>query len=442
MKKLILLLVVVVSTTAFAQDSLNYIKLDQFFDLLEKNNKFMGAVAAFKGDQLLYERYCGFSDVEGNQPIDSLTTFRIGSITKMFTSVLIFREIEKGNLSLETKLSDYFPQITNADKISVGQLLSHRSGIHNFTDDIDYQGYMMMDKTRDDLLEIIQSKGSGFKPGEKMQYSNSNYVLLTFMLEDITHKSYSQLVNELCDNLGLKHTRLGGKIDPSKNEALSYMYNEKWVLATETSMTIPLGAGSIISTPRDLNIFIQKLFNGEVISKDSFTDMTSLTGGVGYGIFSFPFFDKTMLGHNGGIDGFRSNLSINKDISLAVLGNAYSFDLNGILIACLSEIYGRDYELPDFSAKEIELDDEVLKSLEGEYVSAQMPLKIWIVYEGEKLTAQATGQSPFPLSAFENGIFKFEPAGVQIVFSVEDNTIVPGKFQLKQNGMTFDYQKE
>jgi len=442
MKKLILLSVILVGTATFAQDSLNFTKLNQFFDLLEKNNKFMGGVAAFKGDQLFYERYCGLSDVENKQSIDSLTSFRIGSITKMFTSVLIFREIEKGNLSLETKLSNYFPQITNAHKISVGQLLSHRSGIHNFTDDIDYQGYMTMDKTQDDLLDIIQSKDSDFQPGEKMKYSNSNFVLLTFILEDITHKSFNNLVSELCTELGLKHTKVGSKIITGNKEALSYFPGDSWVLATETSMTIPLGAGSIISTPRDLNIFIQKLFNDEVISEDSFSEMTSLKDGVGYGIFSFPFFDKTMLGHNGGIDGFRGNLSINNDISLAVLGNAYNYDLNGILIACLSEIYVRDYDLPDFSAKAIELDAEVLKSLEGEYVSAQMPLKIWIVYDGEKLTAQATGQSPFPLTAFENGIFKFEPAGIQIVFLMEENTIVPGKFQLKQNGMTFDYKKE
>nr|WP_319398750.1 serine hydrolase domain-containing protein [uncultured Carboxylicivirga sp.] len=442
MKKLTLLLMVFSCTVTFAQDSISYSKLNQFFDILEQNHKFMGAVAAYHGDELLYARYVGYADLENKILVDSNTKFRIGSISKMFTSVLVFREIDKGNLSLETKLSQYFPQIKNADKISIGQLLSHRSGIHNFTDDLDYQGYMKMDKTRDDLVEIIQSKGVDFEPGSKMKYSNSNFVLLTFILEDITHKSYHQLVNNLCAELGLKDTQVGEKITPAKDEALSYYPADGWKLAPETSMTIPLGAGSIISTTRDLNFFIQKLFDGEVISDGSLSKMTALTGGVGYGIFGFLFYNQTRLGHNGGIDGFRSNLSINDNVSLAVLGNAYDFDLNTILIACLSSLYNRDFELPDFSVKEVELDSVVLKSLEGTFVSSQLPLKISIVYNGIQLTAQASGQSAFPLRAYENGIFKFDPAGIQIVFTIEEGQIKSGEFQLKQNGMTYSYKKE
>nr|WP_321409631.1 serine hydrolase domain-containing protein [uncultured Carboxylicivirga sp.] len=442
MRLLFSLFLVLLLFPVIGQVSNDFSKLDDYFDLLENNNKFMGGVAIYEGDDLLYERYCGYADIDKSQKIDSLTMFRIGSISKMFTSVLLFREIEKGKLSLDTHLDQFFPEIKNAEKITIGQLLSHRSGIHNFTNDLDYLGYMTYEKSREDLLQIIQSKGSDFEPGEKMQYSNSNFVLLTFILEDLSGESYNTLVDNLCVELGLKHTKVGGKINTSDNEAQSYKFVEKWQPESETDMSIPLGAGAIISTPRDLNLFIQKLFNGKVLSEESFKAMTTIKDGVGYGIFSFPFHDKTLLGHNGGIDGFRSNLSINKNISQAVTGNGFNYNLNDILIACLSEMFDRDYELPDFSAKKVELEEGVLKSLEGTYSSSQMPLKIWIAFSDGKLTAQATGQSPFPLTAYESGVFKFDPAGIQITFPLEKDQIVSGKFQLKQNGMTFEYQRE
>ncbi len=445
MKILTLTLVFAFSLSLYSQRSVDREKLNTYFELLEANNKFMGGVSIYKGDTLIYEQYCGFADIENQKQANNLTKYRIGSISKMFTSVLVFKFIEQGKLSLDDKLSKFYPSVKNADIITISQLLNHHSGIHNFTDDKDYPGYMILQKSREQMLDIIVSKSVDFEPGEKGQYSNSNYVLLSLILEEISGQTYSDLVQDyICRPYGLKHTKIGDQIKPDENEAYSYSFQELWVKRLETNMSITMGAGSLISVPGDLNLFIQKLFNGEILPDYLFQQMIEMEDGFGRGIFQFPFYDKTLLGHNGGIDGFRSNLAIypEEKISLAVTGNGFNYDLNDILLVCLSEVFDKDYELPDFSAKKMTWPQEELKKLEGSYASSQIPLKISLALKEGVLFAQASGQAAFPLTSFEGGSFRFEPAGVEIVFKMDSTHLLEGEFELRQRGAVFKYVKE
>jgi D-alanyl-D-alanine carboxypeptidase len=224
-------------------------KIDQYFSTLEANNKFMGTVAFSENGKTMYTKSAGYLDTDSKQKINDNSKFRIGSISKMFTSVLIFKAIEDKKLTLADKLDKWFPTVPNASKITIAHLLSHRSGIHNFTNDEVYETYMTQPKTEAEMLAIIATPPSDFEPDSKADYSNSNFVLLTYIVEKTFKKPYAELVKEkITKPLGLQNTYYGGKISTANNEAFSYRYMSKWEKQPETDMSIPAGAGAIVST--------------------------------------------------------------------------------------------------------------------------------------------------------------------------------------------------
>jgi len=134
-RKLILsLLVTLLIQTGFSQ-TIDKTKLDRYFEALETNNRFMGSVAVSQNGKLIYTKSTGFADLDTKTKPNENTRYRIGSISKTFTTVLVLKAVEENKLTLDQTIEGYFPSIKNANKISIKQLLYHRSGIHNFTDD-------------------------------------------------------------------------------------------------------------------------------------------------------------------------------------------------------------------------------------------------------------------------------------------------------------------
>lgn len=201
-------------------------------------------------------------------------------------------------------------------------------------------------------------------------------------------------------------------------------------------MSIPGGAGSIVSTPNDLTKFIEALFALKLVSKNSLTQMKTITDGYGMGMFQIPFYTKKAYGHNGGIDGFASNLCYFPEDSLTVAycTNGQVYPSNDILIGVLSICFNKEYLIPIFNT--ISLKTEDLDKYCGIYSSKQIPLKITITKDNVTLLAQATGQSSFPLESTEKDKFKFEQAGVEIEFNTDKNELT-----LKQGGGIFLFTK-
>jgi D-alanyl-D-alanine carboxypeptidase len=210
-------------------------------------------------------------------------------------------------------------------------------------------------------------------------------------------------------------------------------------------MSIPHGAGAIVSTPNDLTVFITALFANKLISEKSLNKMKEIKEGYGKGLIRFPFGKKSAYGYNGGIDGFISNLAYfpNERVALSVTANGMNYNFNDILIGVLSIYFNVPFEIPDFEAKEITIDGEELKNYEGEFSSKSLPLKITLKVKDDQLYGQATGQSEFPLTPFSKTEFRFEQAGIVIEFA-KDNTgkIQYASFILNQSGGKFPYQKE
>jgi len=252
----------------FAQQG-NREKLSAYLDSLAVRHKAVGSYALATGNEPNFVKMTGFADAEKQQKANMNTQYRIGSVSKIFTAVLVMKAVEENKLSPNTKLSEFFPAIENAPKITVAQLMQHRTGIHNLTDEKEYWDYHQKPMTEKDMVAIIQKYKSDFAPGEKHAYSNSNYILLGYILEKVYKKSYAELLQDkISKPLKLSLTKVGGKIDPTKNQAHAYYYkNGIYERNPETDMSVPIGAGNIISTPTELLKFVIALENGKIISQ-------------------------------------------------------------------------------------------------------------------------------------------------------------------------------
>lgn len=417
LKKLLFLSAISFSAIVFSQTNVKQ-KLAGYIDSLFVHHKVMGSFAFAENDRPTFVKVVGFADAEKNQKANVNTQYRIGSISKTFTAVLIMKAFEEKKISLDQKLSEFYPEIPNAEKISIENLLQHRTGIHNLTSEAEFWQYNTKPQTESSLISIIKKYKSDFEPGSKHEYSNSNYILLGFILEKIYKKPYAVLLKDkITKPLKLTLTEVGGKIDPSKDQAKAYQYiNGKYVVSSETDMSIPIGAGNIISTPRDLLTFILGLENGKLVKKSSLEKMKTFVDDYGYGLVKVPFDKYSGFGHTGGIDNFSSALFYFPDLKIATAfsTNQSEMDTNEISIKMIETAMGKDFEMPNFKTYEISEND--LQKFTGTYSSKDVPLKISIFIEDKKLMAQATGQSAFPLEAISETSFKFDMAGIVIDF--------------------------
>lgn len=430
-----IILTLALFNVVFSQ-TLDKAKLDKFFDTLAAKNKAMGSLTVAKDGNVLYSRAVGYSQINDKDKKASTTAtrYRVGSIAKMFTAVMIFQLTEEGKLKLSDPLAKFYPQIPNAEKITIAQILSHRSGIHSFTGDPDFRTWLMNPKTKEEMLAVIAKSKPDFEPGEKMQYSNAGYVLLGYIVEKVGGKSYQTALKErITSKIGLKDTYLGGKTDVSNNETFSYSYAGNWKQEIETDLSIPGGAGAILSTPTDLTKFIQALFDLKLISKESLNQMQTEK----MGMFPFPLDGKTVYGHTGGIDGFNSMLiySPEEKLAIAYTSNGVVYPVNDIMLGINNIYRSKPFEIPTFET--IAVSEEVLDKYVGVYASAGFPLKITVTREKATLFAQASGQSAFPLEATAQNQFKFETAGIVLEFDAEKNQMT-----LKQRGRESVFMKE
>ncbi len=430
------LLTLALCTTGYAQ-TLDKAKLDQFFDRLAAKNKAMGSLTIAKDGNVLYTRAIGYSQINGTEkkPLTAATRYRIASITKMFTATMILQLVEEGKLKLTDTLDKFFPQIPNANKITIAHIVAHRSGIHDFTDDRDYRSWKMQPKTNDEIVAIIAKGKPEFEPGEKTEYSNSGYVLLGYIIEKVGGKPYQKALEErLTSKIGLNDTYLGtGNIEVNKNESFSYRYVGGWKQQAETHLSIALGAGALISTPTDLAKFIQALFDRKFISQESLNRMMENK----FGMKTFTYNGKTLYGHTGGLDNFGSWLVYLPEEKLAVayLSNAKVYPVANIVDGVFDIYWNQPFQIPTFET--VAVSAEVLDKYVGVYSSPVAPVKFTVTREGKTLFVQMTGQSAVPLEATAQDKFKIEGAGIVMEFDAAKNQMI-----LKRRGRERVFTKE
>jgi CubicO group peptidase (beta-lactamase class C family) len=297
--------------------------ISSFFDnAIESDSPGMAFLAA-KDGKIIYKGAKGMADLENNIPISSSTKFRIGSITKQFTAVAILKLQEQGKLSIEDKLSKYLPDFPKADQVTLRHLLSHTSGIYNYTNAADFVEGVTEPITPQDLINKIQTYDYDFEPGSRWSYSNSGYFILGNIVKQVSGKTLSQFWQEqLFAPLDMKNTGVYVNGIAYTNEALGYGHEKNETNRTlDWDMTHAGGAGNIYSTVEDLFTWNEALFNGTVLSPESFAEMTtkaklnngedvgaSADNSYGLGIGLSEIFGKKLVNHNGSLHGFSAYL--------------------------------------------------------------------------------------------------------------------------------------
>lgn len=314
------------------------INIDNYFDELVEIEKFSGTILVSIKDGILINQGFGMSNYELDVLNTPKTKFRIGSVTKQFTAVAIMQLYEKGLLNLDDTLDKYIADYPKGNKVTIHHLLTHTSGIFNHTR-IERFAKNIMRNTHsvENLIEEFKNLPYDFEPGTKHSYSNSGFILLGYIIEKVSKRSYEQYMHEFIFNkLSMYDSGYDDHIRLIKNRASGYSLDGEEKLLSNCDfidMSVPYAAGALYSTVEDLHIWNKGLFQGKVISEESLNQMISKhanagdEGSYGYGIFindvELGGKVRKKISHGGGIPGFFSANSIflTEDIQIIMVTN-------------------------------------------------------------------------------------------------------------------------
>lgn len=348
------------TTVVIAQD-----KAKQIEDLLNKYKEygqFNGSALVAENGKIILKKGFGSANMEWNIPNQADTKFRLGSISKQFTALLIVKLAEEGKIKLDVPITTYLKEYPkeNGDKITIHHLLTHTSGIPNYTNAPNF----FKDKARnpytpEEFVKTFSSLPLEFTPGEKFNYSNSGYFLLGYIIEKTTGKSYEQYLQEIIFtplkmvNSGYDHSDV-----ILKNRAAGYeKQGKKVVNAAYLDMSIPYAAGSLYSTVEDLYLWDQALYTNKLLSEKSMESLFKPYISAGRASYGYGWFiDEVdngagkvkIIGHGGGINGFNTIISrypANKNL-IVLLNNTGGTVLGEMNDAIKNILYNQPFNQP------------------------------------------------------------------------------------------------
>lgn len=413
-------------------------RMDQAVQSYASKQQFMGSVLVARGAGVLFSKGYGSADLEWNIPNASNTKFRLGSVTKQFTAASILLLEERGKLSVNDLVKKYMPDAPAAwDKITIFNLLTHTSGIPNFTNFPDYRKLEPFPATAKELVERFENKPLEFQPGEKWNYSNSGYVLLGYLIEKITGGSYAKfVVDNIFTPLGMKDSGYDSNTAIILRRASGYTHGPKgFENAGFIDMSIPFSAGGLYSTTEDLLKWEQGLFGGKLLSAASLAKMTTpFKNDYAFGLQVETKDGHKVIDHSGGIEGFNTELDYYPDDKLVVvaLANMQGPPLPAITSELAAIARGEKVVLQT-ERKEIPVDPKILARYVGAYRLGSGP-DFLITLEGNQLNSKLGNQPVVPIYPQSETMFFAKVVDAQIEFTKMDAQGVPGELILHQNG--------
>jgi CubicO group peptidase (beta-lactamase class C family) len=382
--------------------------------------EFMGAVLVAKDGKILLDKGYGSANLEWKIANDGDTRFRLGSVTKQFTAASILLLAERGKLKLDDPVKAYLPDAPAAwEKVTVRHLLTHSSGVPNFTSFDDYGKLKTLPATTEGLVARFRDKPLDFAPGEKMSCSNSGYILLTAIVEKAGGQPYAAFVaDNIFKPLGMADSGYDSHAAIIPRRASGYSPGAKGpVNADYVDMTIPQGAGALYSTTHDLLKWQTGLFGGKLLKPETLKAYTTpFKNDYALGVTVKTAEGKTLISHSGGIEGFNTWLGYDPDrkLTVVVLGNLNGgapSKLGGSLMALGR---GETVTLPN-ERQAVALPAAALQQYVGTYdVSPDFGFVVRV--EGAKLITQATGQGPLELHAEKPDHFFLKEVDAQLTF--------------------------
>lgn len=435
-------IVLLTSLNAYSQETIvtpeKQQKIKEYISHFETNGQLMGNLSIYENGNEVLNSTFGEQNIHAAE--SEIRGYTVGSITKMFTALLFAKLYEDGEIGLDEKLSNYYSQIPNSDKIELKHMLSHTSGLGDYLVKNDSLMYWLKNpQTDEDIINEIIRQDVSFQPGDSLEYSNSAYYLLARILEKKHGKPFKNIIaDEIATPLGLQNTLGIDQFSVHKNIAKSYKKkNGTWSEMEELYFPNVSGAGDIVSNAFDLNKFLNAIFSNQIISQSTLNEMLPAKGDwFGMGIMKVPFYEVISFGHGGNTYGTSSVMSYNPSNNLAIsyIINGENHPTNDFAIGLLSIVYDKEFTLPDFH--EYAADKKFYEFYEATYGAEGFPITIKIYQEEGELRGEGEGQPSFALTPTEKHVFKFQSAGIKLTFDIEK-----GNMMLEQAGQKFELKK-
>jgi CubicO group peptidase (beta-lactamase class C family) len=423
-------------TLAAAQD---VARMEELIRGRVDDGSFMGTVLVARADAVILSKGYGSANLEWNLPNTPSTKFRIGSITKQFTAASILLLAERGKLALDDPIKKHYSIAPPAwDAITIRHLLTHTSGIPNHTSFPEFQqtGHLRP-TTPEQTIASFRDKPLDFAPGERMSYSNSGYVLLGHLVERSSGQSYADYLRaNVFEPLGMKDSGYDSSATIIPNRAAGYTMTASGIRnAAYVDMTVPHGAGGLYSTTEDLLRWTQGLFGGRLLSADSLAKMTTpFKNNYAFGVVVSDVGGRKVVQHNGGIQGFNTDLRFYPDtrITVAVLANLNG-PAAGQLAGQLGALAHGDAVRLSSERTSIELSRDKLDRLVGSYALAPTANMI-ITVEGNQLMSRLGAQPVVPLFAESETVFFPRVVDAEVEFELDASGTATA-LVLRQNGL-------
>lgn len=424
-------------------------KVDNYMKSLVEYQNFSGSLLIGKEDKLILDKGYGYSNVEQHITNKPQTKFAIGSMTKQFTAMSIMQLSEKKLLNVDDKVSKYIPELKEAEKITIQNLLTHTSGLKNYTDLIGFFNANTKNKNPMAMIELINDMPLEFKPGEMFKYSNTNYLLLGMIVEKVTEKSLEDYLKEnILYPLNMKDTgTIYGKNNQAPDATPYSGFIEVESIDDSLVLSQAFGAGNMYSTVEDLYRWDRALKTEKLVNKETMEEifkshiMFSEVDGYGYGWMIGDTDSGKKVGHGGNTLGFSSNIDryVDKDLTIITLTNKGYYDVVGLSDNLKNIALGNKYNPVD-ELKEIEIKDKkIYEKYVGKYKLFE-GTNITVTYENDKLYAQVTGQPSFQIFPQTESKFFAKIVAVSIDFISDDKGVV-GKLNIEQMGQQFSCEK-
>ena len=372
-------------------------KVEAYMQALVDLDRFSGSILVARNGHAMISKGYGFANREHGVQNTPKTKFRLGSVTKQFTAMAILILQNRGKLEVQNPVAGYIPNCPEAwEPVTVHHLLNHTSGMPEHTNAIDWQTTGRAPHTVQGVIDLFKDKPLDFRPGEQHRYSNSGYILLGHIIEQITGQSYEAFVTKnIFEPLGMENTGYDHTDRVLSHRASGYdKRGDTFVNAGYLDMSLPHAAGGLYSTVEDLLLWDQALYTDRLVPFSCLETMFMLSpflANYGYGVGIGQRFGRRVIGHGGGIHGFLTMLDryIEDKVCIIVLSNLTSAAPGAIAKTLAAIVFGEEYEVPQRRVP-AQLASEIYTSYEGQYELA--PGVILNVKAGEdRLVVTATG---------------------------------------------------
>jgi CubicO group peptidase (beta-lactamase class C family) len=437
----VLLLLILGCTHAFGSQNIAS-KADDYVRAYVEMNRFSGSVLIARKGEILLKKGYGMANYEHNVPNTPQAKFRIASLTKSFTALAVLQLQEQGLLNINDSIGKFIPDYPNGDKITVHHLLSHTSGIPNFTVATDEKARVMpfnlemtIKKFKDLPLE--------FSPGEKFEYSNAGYYLLGYIIEKVTGRDYATVIkHNIFEPLGMTDSGYDHNHLVIKNRAYGYrMEKGELINAKYIHMDNVHASGGLYSTIGDMYLWDRALYTEKLVKQKSLNQMFTPVGkNYGYGWGIVTLFNRKMVGHNGDMEGFQTNITrfIDDDVCIIVLSNFGHAPIGKISVDLAAIVFGEKYQIPQKHVTK-KIDFAIYDDYVGRY-EVNSNFSFIISRKDDHLFCQPTGQNKLELFPESETNFFLKEVDAQIVF-VRDEEGKVIKLILHQSGRVISAKK-